>query len=74
MLTRGYSIGQSVEDFASISEKAKMRANLALYDIHKHVEDSLKKCFYEICLSNLNAERLNNPGLDLGDETSGWAF
>lgn len=27
-----------------------------------------------IGLTNLNAERSNNPGLDLGDSTSGWAF
>ncbi|MFS8980266.1 SMEK domain-containing protein [Cupriavidus necator] len=27
-----------------------------------------------LSLSNLNAERSNNPGLDLGDAAKGWAF
>ena len=27
-----------------------------------------------LSLANLNATRMNNPGLDLGDAAGGWAF
>lgn len=77
MLTRGHLIGQIVDDLAGIAAQAKQRARLHLFDIHTHVEDFAKEVLNRalgIGLSNLNAEHSNNPGLDLGDATAGWAF
>ncbi len=77
MLTRGHLIGQIVDDLAGIAAQAKQRARLHLFDIHTHVEDFAKEVLNRalgLGLSNLNAEHTNNPGLDLGDATSGWAF
>jgi hypothetical protein len=77
MLTRGHLIGQIVDDLAGIAAQAKQRARLHLFDIHTHVEDFAREVLNRalgLGLSNLNAEHSNNPGLDLGDATSGWAF
>ncbi|RKH05528.1 hypothetical protein D7V97_23815 [Corallococcus sp. CA053C] len=77
MLTRGHLIGQIVDDLAGIAAQAKQRARLHLFDIHTHVENFAKEVLNQVLslgLSNLNAEHLNNPGLDLGDATNGWAF
>ena len=77
MLTRGHLIGQIVDDLAGIAAQARQRGRLHLFDIHTHVEDFAKEVLNRalgLGLSNLNAERSNNPGLDLGDATAGWAF
>ena len=42
-----------------------------------HVEDFAKEVLNRVLglhLTNLNAERSNNPGLDLGDPAGKWAF
>lgn len=77
MLTRGHYIGQIIDDLAGIAGAAKLRASVNLYDLYRHVEDFAKEVLnrvLKINLTNLNAERSNNPGLDLGDEASKWAF
>ncbi|ELW9532218.1 SMEK domain-containing protein [Burkholderia cepacia] len=77
MLTRGHLIGQIVDDLAGIAAQAKQRARLHLFDIHTHVEDFAREVLnraLELGLSNLNTEHSNNPGLDLGDASNGWAF
>jgi len=77
LLTRGHLIGQIVDDLAGISAQAKQRARLHLFDIHTHVEEFAKEVLNRalgLNLANLNAERANNPGLDLGDAADGWAF
>ncbi len=77
MLTRGHFIGQIVDDLAGIAAQAKQRGRLHLFDIHTHIEDFAKEVLNRalgLGLSNLNAEHSNNPGLDLGDASAGWAF
>ncbi|QAT83447.1 hypothetical protein EJ065_1849 [Corallococcus coralloides] len=77
MLTRGHLIGQIVDDLSGIATQAKQRARLHLFDIHTHVENFAMEVLNRVLglgLSNLNAEHSNNPGLDLGDDTKGWAF
>lgn len=77
MLTRGHLIGKIVDDLAGIAAQAKQRARLHLFDIHTYVEDFAKEVLNRALgleLSNLNTEHSNNPGLDLGDGTKGWAF
>ena len=77
MLTRGYLIGQIVDDLSSIAHQAKQRARLHLFDVHTHVEEFVKEVLnraLDLSLKNLNTENANNPGLDLGDSARGWAF
>ncbi|MEL7339348.1 MAG: SMEK domain-containing protein [Bacteroidota bacterium] len=77
MLTRGHLIGQIIDDLAGISAQAKQRARLHLFDLHTHVEDFAKEVLnraLKMNLVNLNDERSNYPGLDLGDVAEGWAF
>jgi hypothetical protein len=77
LLTRGHLIGQIVDDLAGIAAQAKQRGRLHLFDIHTYVEDFAKEVLNRalgLNLINLNAERSNNPGLDLGDTAKGWAF
>lgn len=77
MLSRGHLIGQIIDDLAGIAGAAKLRASVHLFDIHTHLEEFAKEVLNRVLhinLTNLNAERSNNPGLDLGDELSKWAF
>ncbi|MDY0885396.1 SMEK domain-containing protein [Dongia soli] len=70
-------IGQIVDDLAGIAAQAKQRARLHLFDLHTHVENFAKEVLnraLDLGLSNLNNEHSNNPGLDLGDASKGWAF
>lgn len=77
MITRGYFIGQIIDELTSITDKIKNRAKLGLTDIHIHLEDFYKDILnitLDVNLKNLNQERINSPGLDLGDETKKIAF
>ena len=77
MITRGYFIGQIIDELSSITEKMKNRAKLGLTDIHIHLEDFYRDILnitLSINLKNLNQGRKNSPGIDLGDETHGIAF
>jgi hypothetical protein len=74
MITRGHYIGQLVDELTSIAEQVKNRGILGLYDINQHCENFFREVLnlaYEWSLINLNEERSNFPGLDLGDKTAG---
>ncbi|WP_096387252.1 SMEK domain-containing protein [Hafnia sp. CBA7124] len=77
MITRGYFIGQIIDELTSITDKIKNRAKLGLTDIHIHLEDFYKDILnitLDLNLKNLNQERMNSPGLDLGDKAKEIAF
>lgn len=77
MITRGYFIGQIIDELTAISHQVKARAGLQLYDINRYLEDFFKdilNIILDLKLINLNDERSNNPGLDLGDKEKGIAF
>lgn len=77
MLTRGYFIGEIVDALSDVSGQVSTRGKLGLTDLNKYLEDFIKTTLnhlWSLTLRNLNEERSNFPGLDLGDETSGWAF
>lgn len=77
MLTRGHLIGEIIDDLAGVAAQVKLRGTLHLFDIHRYIEDFAKEVLnkaLQINLVNLNDERCNNPGLDLGDSSSRWAF
>lgn len=77
MLTRGYFIGEIVDALSDVSGQVSTRGKLGLTDLNKYLEDFIKTTLnhlWSLTLRNLNEERSNFPGLDLGDETSRWAF
>lgn len=77
MITRGYFIGQIIDELTAVSHQVQSRAGLQLYDLNKYLEDFIKDILNIVLgynLKNLNEERSNNPGLDLGDEKEGVAF
>ncbi|WOX53236.1 SMEK domain-containing protein [Aeromonas sp. CD] len=77
MITRGYFIGQIIDELTAVSQQVKNRAGLQLFDLNRYLEDFFKEVLnivYGYNLINLNEERSNNPGLDLGDEKAKVAF
>jgi hypothetical protein len=77
MLTRGYFIGEIVDALSDIAGHVSTRNRLGLTDLNRYAEDFFKTILnhlYALSLRNLNDERSNAPGLDLGDETNGMAF
>lgn len=71
MLTRGYFIGEIVDDLANLASQVRMRNTLHMFDLTIATENFFRD-FLNIALGanfkNLNAERSNEPGLDLGDD------
>lgn len=77
MITRGYFIGQIIDELTAVSHQVKSRSGLQIFDLNRYLEDFFKDILnivYGYKLINLNEERSNNPGLDLGDEVAKVAF
>ncbi|MDO3627606.1 SMEK domain-containing protein [Mucilaginibacter sp. BT774] len=77
MLTRGFIIGKIVDDIASLKYQVQTRNKLGMFDLTKFTEDFFKETLntiYDLDLINLNADRSNNPGIDLGDEGKKIAY
>jgi hypothetical protein len=77
MITRGYYIGQIIDELTAVSHQVQARAGLQLLDLNRYLEDFFKDILnivFDYSLINLNEKRSNNPGLDLGDETQGVAY
>lgn len=77
MITRGYFIGQIVDELSAISTQVQNLCRLNLTDLNLYLENFYKEVLNNMLnleLLNLNDVRSNNPGLDLGDEKNGFAF
>jgi hypothetical protein len=77
VLTRGYFIDEIVDALSDIAGQVSTRGRLGLTDLNKHAEDFFKTILnhlFSLSLVNLNSERSNEPGLDLGDKTNKVAF
>ncbi|MFL6863576.1 MAG: SMEK domain-containing protein, partial [Allosphingosinicella sp.] len=77
MITRGHFIGEIVDSLSDIARQVETRTKLNLNDLPVFVETFFKEVLnhlFALQLQNLNAERSNFPGLDLGDRVSGEAF
>ena len=77
MLTRGYFIGEIVDALSDVASQVSTRGRLGLTDLNKHAEDFFKTILnhlLSLSLVNLNADRSNEPGLDLGDKIKKVAF
>lgn len=77
MITRGAYIGEIVDELSTIAEQVKNRNRLGLNDLSVFAENfyrDLLNLLLGIKLKNLNANRSNEPGLDLGDIGAKIAF
>lgn len=77
MLTRGIIIGKLIDDLSVLQGQIDLRCQIGLTDLNKYCEDFFKEVLnicYNLNLKNLNSERSNEPGLDLGDEKNSIAF
>lgn len=77
MITRGYIIGKIIDDLTLLNMRIDARNKQGLLDLTKFTEDFIKDVLnivYSLHLVNLNSERLNNPGLDLGDTQQQIAY
>lgn len=77
MITRGYLVGQIIDDLSDIANQVKTRCDLGLTDLNVHLENFFKdvlNIILEAKLINLNEDRSNEPGLDLGDKKKRVAF
>ncbi len=71
MITRGHFIGEIVDELSSIANQIATRSKLGLLDLNVYSESFFKdvvNAIYGWQLVNLNQDRSNEPGLDLGDE------
>lgn len=67
-------IGQIIDHLDAISSQVKRRCQLKQYDLNVVLENFFRDVLnltYGLNLRNLNMDRANTPGLDLGDATAG---
>lgn len=77
MISRGYLIGQIIDDLAILQQKINFRNKIGFLDLTKVCEDFFKEILnivFDYKLVNLNAERSNEPGLDLADKHNAIAI
>jgi len=70
---RGHFIGQIIDDLDAIASQVRQRCAVGQNDLNRVLEDFFKELLnliHRSNLRNLNKERSNAPGLDLGDKTS----
>lgn len=68
--SRGYFIGQIVDELAAIAHQVDMRGKIGDVALNRLLEDFFKDVLNLVHgwnLVNLNSKRSNEPGLDLGD-------
>lgn len=77
MLTRGKMIGAIVDSLSQLKLSITPRNRLGYTDLNIYCEDFFKEIINiieEINLINLNQEKPNYPGIDLGDENARVAY
>ncbi|WP_341285391.1 SMEK domain-containing protein [Priestia megaterium] len=77
MLSRGKLLGEILDGLSQLSFSLKTRGQVGLYDLNRYCEDFAKDLLnlvYNYELVNLNEERQNEPGLDLGDKKNKIAY
>lgn len=77
MITRGYFIGEIIDELAGIAYQVESRCALGLTDLNIFLENFFKEILNKVMginMQNLNTERSNAPGLDIGDNLSKVAF
>lgn len=70
-LTREFYYARIATRLGELTYQIKMRGRTQMYDLHKHCENFSKRLLNEVLdmnFENLNKERSNEPGIDLGDK------
>ncbi|MEM5495547.1 SMEK domain-containing protein [Hoeflea sp. AS16] len=73
MSSRGFFVGQVVDDLDAIASQVHQRCALGQFDLNRVLEDFFKEVLnltYGWNLSNLNSKRSNEPSIDLGDKAA----
>lgn len=73
MSSRGHFLGQIIDDLDAIASQVRQRCAVGQNDLNRVLEDFFKEILNIVRganLRNLNKDRSNAPGLDLGDTTS----
>ena len=76
-MTRGLLIGEIIDNLSNLNNQITQRCSLGFTDLNKVSEDFFAKLLnqiYSYNLVNLNANRSNEPGLDIGDESNSVAY
>lgn len=77
MITRGHYLGEIIDDLSALASQVKMRNAIGLTDLTVYAENFFRDVLNILLgasLVNLNSERSNAPGLDLGDKKLELAF
>ncbi|MFN3195276.1 MAG: SMEK domain-containing protein [Chlorobiota bacterium] len=77
MLGSGHMIGKIVDDLALLMKQVELRNGIKQYDLTLLCENFFKDVLnvvYDLNLENLNHERTNSPGIDLGCEKNKIAY
>jgi hypothetical protein len=72
--SRGHYVGQVIDDLDAIASQVRQRCLLGQTDLNRVLEDFFKEVLnlaHGFNLQNLNKDRMNAPGLDLGDGSAG---
>jgi hypothetical protein len=73
VITRGHFIGEIVDELSSVTGQIAARANIGVLDLNRYSENFFRDILnplYGWSLKNLNDDRSNEPGLDLGDKVA----
>jgi len=76
MITRGFYLGEIIDELSAIGAQVKMRNRVGFTDLSVFCETFFRdvlNCLLDVSFTNLNEDRSNEPGLDLGDDKSGLA-
>lgn len=77
MLTRGKMTGEIIDLLSKLKLSIQPRNKLGLFDLNTHCEDffgEILNIVKKINLKNLNQEKSNYPGIDLGDQNARVAY
>jgi len=73
VITRGHFIGEIVDELSSVANQIATRSKIGMLDLNIFSENFFRDVFnalYGWRLENLNQDRSNAPGLDLGDKAA----
>lgn len=77
MINSGKYLDSIIQNLTVLRQEINTKAQLGFTDLNKHCEDFVKNILnriYGYDLENLNKDKSNFPGLDLGDKALGIAF
>lgn len=71
VITRGHFIGEIVDELSSVANQIATRSKIGMFDLNVFSENFFRdvlNALYGWKVNNLNQDRSNVPGLDLGDK------